>query len=94
MPIKDITLAISIVFIAAISAFAQFLPVNSAQASANISQSGAKPITVGETLRINSKRMNEEREVRVYFPSSYANTKQNYPVIYALDGEGDRKSVV
>jgi pimeloyl-ACP methyl ester carboxylesterase len=46
------------------------------------------PITIGETLRIPSKRLGEEREIRVYLPPSYANSRQRYPVIYALDGEG------
>ena len=40
-----------------------------------------------ESFRINSKRLGEEREIRVYLPSSYANSKQSYPVVYALDGE-------
>jgi hypothetical protein len=43
---------------------------------------------VGETFRIKSTRLKEEREIRVYLPSSYANSKQSYPVVYALDGEG------
>lgn len=42
---------------------------------------------VGETFRIKSKPLGEEREIRVYLPLSYANSKQSYPVIFALDGE-------
>lgn len=52
------------------------------------SQVASTPITIGETWRINSKRLGEERELQVYLPASYANNKQRYPVIYALDGEG------
>ena len=51
------------------------------------SQNGPTPITIGESWRIHSKRLNEEREVRVFFPASYANSKRPYPVIYTLDGE-------
>ena len=46
------------------------------------------PIVVGETLRIPSRRLGEEREIRVYLPDSYAGSSERYPVIYALDGEG------
>lgn len=45
-------------------------------------------ITVGETLSIKSAQLNEEREIRVFLPRSYATSGKNYPVIYALDGEG------
>jgi predicted alpha/beta superfamily hydrolase len=45
-------------------------------------------ISVGETLTIKSKSLNEDREIRVYFPGSYQNSKRKYPVIYTLDGEG------
>jgi uncharacterized protein len=51
-------------------------------------QVAGTPIIVGETLRIKSKRLGEEREISIYLPLSYANSKQRYPVIYALDGEG------
>jgi pimeloyl-ACP methyl ester carboxylesterase len=46
------------------------------------------PITIGETFRMKSQRPGEEREIRVFLPSSYTNSKRSYPVIYALDGEG------
>jgi hypothetical protein len=49
-------------------------------------QAASTPITVGETIRIYSKSLSEEREIRVYLPSSYAHSKQRYPVIYTLDG--------
>jgi pimeloyl-ACP methyl ester carboxylesterase len=46
------------------------------------------PITVGEKLLVNSKRLGEGREIEVYLPAGYANSRQHYPVVYALDGEG------
>ena len=46
-----------------------------------------RPITIGETLHIVSKKLNETREVRVYLPASYADSKQRFPVIYTTDGE-------
>jgi uncharacterized protein len=45
------------------------------------------PITIGETWRMRSKQLGEEREISVYLPASYVGSKQRYPVIYALDGE-------
>ena len=46
------------------------------------------PITIGETLSIQSKGLNEEREIRVFLPRNYADSNKKYPVIYTLDGEG------
>ena len=46
-----------------------------------------EPITIGEALRVESKKLNETREIHVYPPVSYAKSKQRYPVIYTLDGE-------
>ena len=54
----------------------------------NAEQVSSTPITIGETLRIRSNRLGEERQIRVYLPASYASSKQRYPVIYTLDGEG------
>jgi uncharacterized protein len=45
-------------------------------------------MTVGEILSIKSARLGEEREIRIFLPRSYLNSGKNYPVIYALDGEG------
>ncbi len=46
------------------------------------------PIVTGETLRLRSNRLGEERKIHVYLPPSYATAQQRYPVIYTLDGEG------
>src|SRR5215468_418563 len=59
-----------------------------AGARANAQEAAPEPITIGETLRIASKKLNETREVRIYPPVSYARSKRRYPVIYTLDGEG------
>ena len=50
--------------------------------------SSAASIAVGEAWRVRSTRLREDREIRVYLPSSYAGSRQRFPVIYALDGEG------
>jgi len=52
-----------------------------------LSQNVPAPITIGESWQITSKRLSETREVRVFLPSSYSNSKRRYPVIYTLDGE-------
>ncbi|HSB10097.1 MAG TPA: redoxin domain-containing protein [Blastocatellia bacterium] len=51
-------------------------------------QVSGTPMTIGETLRIRSKWLGEEREVYVYMPWSYSGSRNRYPVIYTLDGEG------
>ena len=51
-------------------------------------QGAGTPITIGETLRIKSRRLGEERQIQVYLPASYGNSKHHFPVIYTLDGEG------
>lgn len=55
---------------------------------AQAQEAAPQPITIGETFRIVSKKLNEQREIRVYLPDSYTSSKQRYPVIYTLDGEG------
>src|SRR5262249_60633927 len=54
---------------------------------AGAQEASAEPITIGETLRVASKKLGETREIRVYPPVSYARSKRRYPVIYTLDGE-------
>lgn len=54
-------------------------------------------ITIGTIERIQSKILNEEREIRIYVPNSNsANifSEQKYPVLYLLDGEAHFNSVV
>jgi len=53
-------------------------------------------IIIGSIERINSKILNEEREIRVYVPNSAGTiySQQKYPVLYLLDGEAHFNSVV
>lgn len=56
-----------------------------------------KKITIGTIERIQSKILNEEREIRIYVPNSNASkifSEQKYPVLYLLDGEAHFNSVV
>lgn len=41
---------------------------------------------VGSSLSIQSKIMNDEREVQVFLPDNYKDSKIKYPVLYVLDG--------
>ncbi|MEZ5040444.1 MAG: alpha/beta hydrolase-fold protein [Saprospiraceae bacterium] len=43
--------------------------------------------TIGKTIKIESTILNENRELNIYLPASYAvDTLKTYPVIYLLDG--------
>ena len=44
-------------------------------------------ILLGQTMAIESKYLNETREVFIYVPEGYMNSDDNYPVLYVLDGE-------
>ncbi|WP_185152625.1 alpha/beta hydrolase [Fulvivirga aurantia] len=39
------------------------------------------------TITIESKALNEQREVQIYLPDSYFSTSKKYPVIYIIDGQ-------
>lgn len=47
--------------------------------------------SIGDTLKFNSKILNEERTLNIYLPESYhkSESKDKYPVIYLLDGSAD-----
>lgn len=52
-------------------------------------------ITIGIIEKLNSKILNEDRELRIYVPNSTAViSNQKYPVLYLLDGEAHFNSVV
>jgi len=57
---------------------------------ATAQQINKTPLTIGETIELKSKILNENRRVNVYLPNTYHpdSTKQ-YPVIYLLDGSID-----
>lgn len=48
---------------------------------------GAEPITIGETVRIQSKVLGEERTILVSTPPNYAQSQERYPVLYMTDGD-------
>jgi len=43
--------------------------------------------TVGKNYIINSKILEEDREIQVYVPESYNTSDKEYPVLYVLDGQ-------
>ena len=45
-------------------------------------------IVLGQTISIESKILNETRELFVYTPEGYEQSAEHYPVMYVLDGEG------
>ena len=51
------------------------------------SQITPSPITVGESLRIHSATLKEDRTLFIYKPEGYAESTVRYPVLYVLDGE-------
>lgn len=48
------------------------------------------PITIGETHRLASKPLAQERVVNVYLPAGYATSGKTYPVLYLIDGGMDQ----
>jgi hypothetical protein len=43
--------------------------------------------TVGNNHFIKSDVLNEERHIQIYLPQNYKDSKENYPVLYVLDGQ-------
>lgn len=58
------------------------------QAQSDIKIHSKTDFSIGDTLKFNSKILNEERTLNIYLPDSYhkSKTKNKYPVIYLLDG--------
>ncbi len=52
-----------------------------------IAQTKGTPISFGKTYTLASKELNQDREIQVYLPVSYQNSKEKYPVLYILDGQ-------
>lgn len=55
-----------------------------------------KNITIGREEKIHSSILNEDRAYYVYVPESFSNklySKQQYPVIYVLDGDSHFKGI-
>lgn len=51
-----------------------------------VSQEFGEDIVIGKTVTINSKILNEERELFIYLPNGYNRSTSNYPVLYMMDG--------
>lgn len=49
-------------------------------------QNDPDEIVLGKSIRLNSKVLNEERQILVYLPTGYEQTGTKYPVLYLLDG--------
>ncbi len=54
---------------------------------ATVLAAGAEPITIGETAKIQSKVLGEERTILVSTPPNYAQSRERYPVLYMTDGD-------
>ncbi|WP_446655022.1 alpha/beta hydrolase [Blastomonas sp.] len=48
------------------------------------------PISIGETHKIASRSLAQERVVNVYLPADYATSGKSYPVLYLIDGGLDQ----
>ncbi|MGE5681516.1 MAG: alpha/beta hydrolase-fold protein [Bacillota bacterium] len=46
-------------------------------------------LSLGNSVRIESKVLNETRDIFIHLPDSYRLTKDKYPVLYILDGENN-----
>ncbi|MFO7691713.1 MAG: alpha/beta hydrolase-fold protein [Vicinamibacterales bacterium] len=45
-------------------------------------------IVIGETLKLRSAILGEDRTLQISLPSGYQGSRERYPVVYVLDGEG------
>lgn len=45
-----------------------------------------EPVTIGETLTIQSAIMDQQRRISVYLPPNYAASDETYPILYLIDG--------
>lgn len=48
------------------------------------------PITIGESLQLQSRLLGEKRLINVYLPPDYADPQKRFPVLYLLDGGLDQ----
>jgi len=51
-----------------------------------LAQEESGKIVIGETAKIQSRILNEERTLLIYLPDGYKEAKNRYPVLYLLDG--------
>jgi len=45
-------------------------------------------IVIGETFKLRSAVLNEDRTLQISLPDRYRSSSERYPVVYVLDGEG------
>ncbi len=62
--------------------------------SINFAQDDTNTLSIGETINIKSKFLNEERKIYVYLPKGYDLTNEKYPVLYVLNSELNFKHAV
>ncbi|TDQ25735.1 alpha/beta hydrolase-fold protein [Tenacibaculum caenipelagi] len=53
----------------------------------SFSQTQEDKVSIGTNYTIKSTILNQDREVQVYLPDSYTTSKEEYPVLYILDGQ-------
>ena len=46
-----------------------------------------KENVIGSVLSVQSKILNDEREIQIFLPDSYSESNKKYPVLYILDGQ-------
>jgi len=51
------------------------------------SQVKGDAVSIGTNYTINSKILDQDREIQIYIPDSYTTSKEEYPVLYILDGQ-------
>ena len=56
-------------------------------ASNSFSQEKASNIILGKTIKLNSKILNQTREIQIYLPQDYNTSKEKCPVIYVFDSQ-------
>lgn len=52
-----------------------------------IAQKNAKPVVIGESVSIDSRILEEKRDILIYYPQSYDQATKKYSVLYLLDAE-------
>jgi predicted alpha/beta superfamily hydrolase len=68
--------------------------VVSFQSIATMNTDNLPPNTLGELFTLPSKILNQDRSFQVYLPPKYHQSKEQYPVLYVLDGQWHFTSAV
>lgn len=79
--IRERTITTNILLVLMVIAFAWFTADQAVRAQDN-------RIVIGETIKLQSTILNEERTLQISLPNRYRRSTERYPVIYVLDGEG------